>query len=101
MGFELIGQKCSMKIIMVHVYDSTVSNPNYTFTAKEISKLFGNSTQSSINLIRRLRSYLDITPVGEEKRDAYQIFKITSTGVNYAKRLKLKLGAESNKDVIT
>lgn len=91
MSFKLMGQKISQKLVLVYVYDFTFVNPDYNFTAKEMSNRFGCSIQSAINVFSKLRSFRNISAIGEEKRDDYQLFKITETGKDYAKRIKAKL----------
>lgn len=86
-----MGQKCSRQMIIIHAYDNTIVNPDFTFTAKEISGLFGCSTQSAINMINKLKVYGSVSAVGNLKRDFYQMFRINESGKKYAEKVKTKL----------
>ena len=85
-------QLSRVKSVILYLAEMTKKSPDYTFTSKTVSEVFGITKDNANKVLSRLHNYSTIKLAGIEGR--HKIYKITDKGINYANRLKDKMKAE-------
>lgn len=83
---DFVKIKCSWHVVLLHVYEKTLDDADYTFTSVDIYEAFGCSTNSAIRIINKGVLIGTFVRTRDIKGKPYH-FKITEHGKKNAERL--------------
>jgi len=93
---DFVRINCTWKLILIHVYEKSIDDDDFTFTSIDTVKVFGCERTSAIHIINRGVSFGSFVRVSEIKGKPYH-FKITSKGKREAEKLlERQIEADNN-----